>query len=327
MTFKKRAPVRHHRWNLRNSSHRSQWFARFTLAALCAAVVGIFMLMSNSASDAADKPADSDKPVDISSTPASKPPADKPTGKPGFSALPSPTPTGHKTGLIPREVLFGNPEKAAARMSHDGKWLSFLAPVDGVLNVWVAPIDDPAAAKAVTHEKDRPIHSWHEWAFTNQHILYEQDLKGDENFHVYAVEIPSGETRDLTPRDADKQVRAGIEEISYKFPHELLIALNDRDPQYHDIYRVDILTGKKKLVQENNEFAGFVTDEDFREFASPRNFHPTVAACISSPMAKEVGPTSSKSRKPTRSPPALGVSIRPARSCISAIVAAATPAR
>ncbi len=113
-------------------------------------------------------------------------------------------------------------------MSHDGKWLSFLAPVDGVLNVWVGPIDDPAAAKPVTHEKDRPIHSY-EWAFTNRHILYEQDLKGDENFHVYAVEIPSGEAKDLTPRGADEQVRAEIEEISYKFPHELLIGLNDRD--------------------------------------------------------------------------------------------------
>jgi dipeptidyl aminopeptidase/acylaminoacyl peptidase len=228
--------------------------------------------MTDMTNAADENPADS-APAETSSK--------KPAGKPGFSALPTATPSGHKTGLIPREVLFGNPEKAAARMSHDGQWLSFLAPLEGVLNVWVGPIDDPAAAKPVTHEKDRPIHSY-EWAFTNRHILYEQDLKGDENFHVYAVEIPSGEAKDLTPRGADQQVRAEIEEVSYKFPHELLIGLNDRDAQYHDIYRVDILTGDKKLVQKNDEFAGFITDEDFRiRFAS--KFEPDGSSVLLKP--------------------------------------------
>src|SRR5215467_5499845 len=75
------------------------------------------------------------------------------------------------TPLIPRDTLFGNPQRAQARLSPDGKWLSFVAPVEGVLNVWVAPVDDPSKAEAVTHEKDRPITS-HSWAFDSKHILY-----------------------------------------------------------------------------------------------------------------------------------------------------------
>ncbi|HEV3418317.1 MAG TPA: hypothetical protein VG056_15945, partial [Pirellulales bacterium] len=199
--------------------------------------------------------------------------------------MPPPTPAGHATGLIPRQVLFGNPDKAAARMSHDGKWLSYLAAVDGVLNIWVAPIDKLAEAKPVTKEKDRPITSYF-WAYTNKHLLYSQDVKGDENFHVYAVDLESGKINDLTPRGAKQEVRAEIEEVSYKFPHEILIGLNDRDPQYHDIYRVNIESGDKQLVQKNEEFAGFVTDEDYRiRFAE--KFAPDGSALILKPGGKQ----------------------------------------
>lgn len=199
--------------------------------------------------------------------------------------MPPPTAAGHQTGLIPREVLFGNPDKAAARMSHDGKWLSYLKAVDGVLNIWVAPIDKPDEAKPVTKEKDRPITSYF-WAYTNRHILYSQDTKGDENFHIYAVDLKSGDIKDLTPRDPGKAVRAEIEEVSYKFPNEILVALNDRDPEFHDVYRMNIETGEKKLIQKNDEFAGFVTDEDYRvRFAE--KFAPTGNAVIYKPDGKQ----------------------------------------
>jgi dipeptidyl aminopeptidase/acylaminoacyl peptidase len=161
--------------------------------------------------------------------------------------------------LIPRDTLFGNPQRAQARLSPDGKWLSFVAPVEGVLNVWVAPVDDPSKAEAVTHEKDRPITS-HSWAFDSKHILYPQDSKGNENFHIYATDVVTKETKDLTPIDG---VRAEIQEISEKFPNELLVGLNDRDPQHHDIWRVNIDTGEKSLVQQNPGIAGYVTDDDF----------------------------------------------------------------
>ncbi|MCA9101892.1 MAG: S9 family peptidase [Pirellulales bacterium] len=162
--------------------------------------------------------------------------------------------------LIPRNVLFGNPDKAAARISPDGKHLSFLAPVDGVLNVWVGPVDDPDAAKPVTDDKKRGIRSYF-WAFTNRHILYLQDVGGDEDWHVYSVDLDTGKTIDLTPLEG---VAAQIEEVSHKFPDEILVGLNDRNPQFHDIYRVNIGTGKRELVQQNDEFLGFLTDDDYR---------------------------------------------------------------
>lgn len=161
--------------------------------------------------------------------------------------------------LIPRELLFGNPDKVSVQLSPDGARISYLAPVDGVLNVWVGPVDDPAAAEPVTYDTDRGIGGYL-WAYTNEHILYVQDEAGDENWRVYSVNLTTDETTDLTPLEG---VQARIEAVSQKFPKEMLIALNDRVPQLHDIYRVNIDTGERSLILENEGFLGFVTDDDY----------------------------------------------------------------
>ena len=138
-----------------------------------------------------------------------------------------------KAKLIPRDVLFGNPQRAQARLSPDGKYLSFVAPVDGVLNVWVGPANDMSKAKPVTQEKVRPVRS-HNWTYDSKHILYPQDTNGNENFHLFATNVETGETKDLTPIDG---VRAELQEVSEKFPKEILVGLNDRDKQLHDIWK------------------------------------------------------------------------------------------
>lgn len=163
------------------------------------------------------------------------------------------------SALIPRETIFGNPDRASPKISPDGKRLAFLAPVNGVLNVWVGPADYPDQAKAVTNDTSRGIRRYF-WAFTNQHIIYLQDKGGDENWRVYSVDLAKGDTKDLTPFD---KVAALIQEVSPKFPDEILVALNNRNPQYHDIHRVNIRNGDMKLVTENNEFASFISDDEY----------------------------------------------------------------
>lgn len=163
--------------------------------------------------------------------------------------------------LIPRQAFFGNPEKARARISHDGKQLAFVAPVDGVLNVWVGPADKPDAAKPITFDKHRGIVNYF-WAYTNQHILYVQDKNGDEDNHVYAVNLADNTVKDLTPIE---KIAAQIENVSERFPEEILVGINDRDERhYHDIYKINILTGEKQLIQQNPGYAGFMTDDDYK---------------------------------------------------------------
>lgn len=168
--------------------------------------------------------------------------------------------TGEVTPLIPRQLLFGNPDKASAQISPDGANISWLAPLDGVLNVWVAPADDPAAARPVTRDTGRGIRIYG-WAYTAAHIIYLQDVGGDENWRLYAVQLASGEILDLTPLE---NIHAQIQEASPQHPGQLLVGLNDRDPQFHDLYRIDLTTGERTLLLQNDGFAGFVTDDDFR---------------------------------------------------------------
>lgn len=162
--------------------------------------------------------------------------------------------------LLPRSVLFGNPERMAPRISPDGKQIAFLAPDEGVMNVWVGPAGDFEAARPVTKERSRGVRIF-SWPYDNQHLLYLQDKGGDENWHVHAVDLKSGAVKDLTPFEG---AQARISGVSPKVPGEILISINDRDKKFHDLYRVDLKSGQRKLVFKNEQFLGVVADDDFK---------------------------------------------------------------
>jgi dipeptidyl aminopeptidase/acylaminoacyl peptidase len=165
---------------------------------------------------------------------------------------------GHPSqDLIPRTTFFGDPDRAAVQISPDGKQLSWMAESKGVLNVWVAPIGDLEKARVITSETERPVASYF-WAFTNDHIIYGQDSGGDENWRVFSVEIDSGKRIDITP--SDKKVQARILKVSHLSPKRVVIGVNDRNPQLHDLYVVDVTTGAKELLLENPGFVGFEVD-------------------------------------------------------------------
>ncbi|WP_455282990.1 S9 family peptidase [[Eubacterium] cellulosolvens] len=166
---------------------------------------------------------------------------------------------GAKTELIPRKVLFGNPDRITVRLSPDGTKISFLAPVDDVLNVWVGPIEDPTSARPVTIDEDRGIYRYF-WSYTNEHIIYIQDKAGEENWRIYSVNVGTNITKDLTPLEG---VNAQVQGVSPKFPYEILVALNDRVPELHDIYRVNIETGHRQLIEENEGFSGYMVDDNY----------------------------------------------------------------
>lgn len=160
--------------------------------------------------------------------------------------------------LIERAKLFGNPSKIAAAISPDGKWLSWIAPRDGVLNVWVAPIGKPDQAKPLTAEKARPIRSVF-WAPDSKSLLFVNDKGGDENFLLYGVDVASGKQKVLTPFE---KTRVQVVNISRQVKDRILIGVNNRDPRWHDVYSLDLGSGKLTLVHKNTgDYAAFVADE------------------------------------------------------------------
>jgi len=160
--------------------------------------------------------------------------------------------------LIPRETIFGNPTKTAGRLSPDGKWLSWIAPRDGVLNIYVAPASNPAAAKPLTSERKRPIRQYY-WAPDSKQILFINDKGGDENFLLYGVDVASARERALTPFE---KTRVQIVNISNDVPDRILIGVNNRDARWHDVHSLDLKTGVlTPVLQNDGGYAGFLADE------------------------------------------------------------------
>ncbi|MBR9978043.1 MAG: S9 family peptidase, partial [Bacteroidetes bacterium] len=179
--------------------------------------------------------------------------------------------------LIPRTALFGDPDRTGLQISPDGNYISFLAPVNGVMNVWVAPTGDIEDATPVSQSTVRGIRSYY-WTHTGEHLLYLQDDGGDENYMLHRVHIETGEDVNLTPfgeiSDADgnpillpggkkMRPRARVEAISAQHPGEIVIGLNNRDPQYFDLYRLDIVSGELTLLLKNDAFSSFHIDDDY----------------------------------------------------------------
>ncbi|MCG6941420.1 MAG: S9 family peptidase, partial [Thiohalocapsa sp.] len=172
------------------------------------------------------------------------------------------TPNADLPPLIPLEVLFGNPTRTQARIAPTGEYLSWLAPSEqGVLNVWVQPADGSKEPRQITNDTVRGIR-FHGWSEDGKRVFYLQDQGGDENWHLYAVDLDGGETRDLTPFDG---VRAENLITDPEHPRELLVGLNKRDPSVFDMYRIDLVSGEVTLDTENpGDVLGWLTDADFR---------------------------------------------------------------
>ena len=160
------------------------------------------------------------------------------------------------TNLIPRKILFGNPDKTGVRLSPDGCYLSYIAPLDGVLNIWVAKRG--GEAKPITKDTGRGIRSYF-WTYQADTLVYNQDKDGNENWHLYKRNINDDNVVDLTPFE---NVHAQVMKLSYKHPNEMLIGLNNRSPEFHDIYKVNLTDNSSKLIEENNQFAGFNADDE-----------------------------------------------------------------
>ncbi|MDP4220139.1 MAG: S9 family peptidase, partial [Bacteroidota bacterium] len=158
---------------------------------------------------------------------------------------------------IPLRDFFKNPEKTGYQISPDGKWISYLAPYERRMNVFIMPRSG-GESKRVTGETSRDLagYSWK----SNDRIIYLKDNGGDENFHLYSVDLSGENLKDLTPFDS---VTVQMVDELEEHPDEMLIGLNKRNKEIFDVYRINVKTGAMDLAAENpGNITGWVTDHD-----------------------------------------------------------------
>ena len=146
-------------------------------------------------------------------------------------------------------MLFGNPQITSVNLSPDGRWISYLAPDQGVLNLWVRDLDGQAPARVLTQQRDRPQMPGY-WSADGRYLISFRDGDGDENTVLVRIDPGTGESQDLTPARGVKAVWIGADRDA---PNELLVALNDRDPRFYDTYVIDLDSGKRRLLYRSTD--------------------------------------------------------------------------
>jgi dipeptidyl aminopeptidase/acylaminoacyl peptidase len=146
------------------------------------------------------------------------------------------------------EELFAAPVRAGAHISPDGTKISYLAPWKNRLNVWVQSVDSDDDARCVTADETRSVFS-HSWTDDPRWLLYTQDSGGDENTHIFRVDLddPDAPAVDLTPFPG---ARAYFE-LPAGLPGKAIVSTNNRNPAEFDAYELDIATGELTLLAEN----------------------------------------------------------------------------
>uniref|UniRef100_A0A915J3C2 Peptidase S9 prolyl oligopeptidase catalytic domain-containing protein n=1 Tax=Romanomermis culicivorax TaxID=13658 RepID=A0A915J3C2_ROMCU len=163
--------------------------------------------------------------------------------------------------IIPRKVIFADPDYASVRLSPDGKWLAWVAPYDNVPNIWGKDLPD-GEPRTLTKERGRGITSF-SWTYRNQTImyaqLYSQDKDGDENWRLSILDTSTMKTRFLTETFG---VKAILLDSSQKQPDKVVIGINNRDPRFYDAYLIDLETGNETLIFQNSGFKSYQFDQD-----------------------------------------------------------------
>jgi dipeptidyl aminopeptidase/acylaminoacyl peptidase len=163
--------------------------------------------------------------------------------------------------LVARRIFFDDPDYDSVKVSPDGRHLAYLAPLDGVRNLWVAPLAEPNAAQPVTRATDRNLNAYFRWAYTNRHLVFSEEHDGDENWRASSVDIGNGAIVAMTP---ERGVMSFLQELDRKFPDQVLVRHNQRDKRFFDLFRINVVTGSSEMLFENHDYVLLITDSDFQ---------------------------------------------------------------
>lgn len=160
-----------------------------------------------------------------------------------------------KKAVLPLEDFFRNSSQSGYQISPDGRHFSFVAPYEDRMNLFIRAIDS-TESQQITFETERSI-AGYMWA-DNERLLFMKDTAGDENYRLYGVNIDGSDLRCYTDFPG---VRTSIIDDLEDVPDQIIIGMNQRNPEAFDPYRLNLQTGELTLLAENpGNWQGWMTD-------------------------------------------------------------------
>ena len=193
---------------------------------------------------------------------------------PGNTALPTSdaeleklanwNPTNYKYSV---DDYFARPKARSFSFSPNGTYLSYREKDDNKKNhVYVKHLDTEKVTRVI-EEKEELIRGFG-WA-NDSRLIYVMDKGGNEDYHLFAVDVDGKNQKELTPFDGVKvNILNGLKEDK----DHMIISMNQNNPQIFEPYKINIVTGELKQLYKNEDAANPINGYEFDKDGNLRGF-------------------------------------------------------
>jgi Tol biopolymer transport system component len=132
---------------------------------------------------------------------------------------------------------FSKPKASSFQLSPNGKYLSYREKDENSKNhIYVKEIATNKIKRAI-EEKEELVSDFG-W-INDERLYYSMDKGGNENYHIYAVNLDGSNLIDLTPFD---NIKAGILKILKDQKDYIIVSMNKNNKQIFDPYKLNVVT-------------------------------------------------------------------------------------
>ncbi len=156
------------------------------------------------------------------------------------------------------EDYFAKPKASTFRFSPDGRYMSYREKDEnGKRHIYVKEVATGEATRAI-EEKEELVRGYG-W-INNNRLVYAMDKGGDENYHIYAVDLDGSNLKDLTPFDG---VQAQFSDLLKEDKEHIIVLMNKNNKQVFEPFKVNVTTGALEQLYSNDDPANPITGYNF----------------------------------------------------------------
>ena len=165
------------------------------------------------------------------------------------------------------EDYFAKPSSSSFQLSPKGTYMSYREKDENLKNHVYVKNTKTDETKRVITEGDELVRGYG-WANDNK-LIYVMDKGGNEDYHLFAVDVDGSNQKELTPYDGVKvNILASLKEDE----DHMIISMNKNNPQVFDPYKINIESGELEQLYENTDLENPIMGYNFDKDGNLRGF-------------------------------------------------------